>query len=76
MRCRISTIGGYSAHADQRQLLDWLSSMRSSLSRVFVVQGEEEASKTFSQKVINDLAVHAEIPEKGKTYDLELDEHL
>lgn len=70
VRCRIVTIGGYSAHADQRQLLDWLSPMRTSLRKVFVVQGEDEAATVFAKKVINDLAVHAEVPEKGKMYEL------
>ena len=70
VRCRIATIGGYSAHADQRQLLEWLYPMRLSLKKVFVVQGEEESSATLVQKVINDLAIHAEIPKEGKTYEL------
>lgn len=70
VRCRIVTIGGYSAHADQGQLLDWLSSMRTSLRKVFMVQGEDEAARVFAKKAINDLAVHAEVPEKGKTYEL------
>lgn len=70
VRCRLATIGGYSAHADQGQLMDWLSPMRASLQKVFVVQGEEEAGTVFAKKVVNDLAVHAEVPEKGKTYEL------
>ena len=70
VRCRSVSIGGYSAHADQGQLLDWLYPMRLSLEKVFVVQGEEDASTIFAQKVINDLAVHAEIPEERKSYEL------
>ena len=42
--------------------------MRLTLKKVFVVQGEAEASEALSQKIINDLAVHAEIPEEGKAY--------
>lgn len=70
VRCRIVSIEGYSAHADQKQLLEWLYPTRLSLKKVFVVQGEGEGSIALVQKVINNLAVHAEIPEKGKIYEL------
>lgn len=70
VRCRVVNVGGYSAHADQRQLLEWLYPMRLTLKKVFAVQGEEEGSSALVQKVINDLAVHAEIPEEKKIYDL------
>lgn len=70
VRCRIFTIEGYSAHADQRQLLEWLAPMRLSLKEVFVVQGEEQSSQVLAQKIINELAVKAEIPVAGKTYEL------
>jgi len=70
VRCKAVSIHGYSAHADQGQLLSWLYPMRLSLKKVFVVQGEEESSSVFAQKVINDLAVEAMIPDSGKTYEL------
>lgn len=70
VRSRVVNVGGYSAHADQQQLLNWLRPMRLTLKKVFVVQGEEDESSAFSQKIINDLAVRAEIPEEGKIYDL------
>lgn len=70
VRCRIVQIEGYSAHADQRQLLEWLYPLRLSLKGVFAVQGEEEESRVLVQKVINDLAVHAEIPREQKAYEL------
>ena len=70
VRCRVVNVEGYSAHADQRQLLEWLSPMRLTLKKVFVVQGEEESSSVFAQKVINDLAVHAGIPSENQPIDL------
>lgn len=67
VRCRIKAIGGYSAHADQLQLLEWLRPMRLDLRKVFVVQGEEEAAAALSQKIRDELAIAAEVPEQGKT---------
>ena len=62
VRCRKLAIGGYSAHADQPQLLKWIESMRVSLKRVFVIQGEEDQALPLAQKIRDDLAVEAEVP--------------
>lgn len=63
VRCRVREISAYSAHADQKQLLDWLKPMRMSLKKVFVVQGEEEASNVLAQKIRDEYAVNAVVPE-------------
>lgn len=68
--CRRIVAEEYSAHADQKQLLEWLNPMRLTLKKVFAVQGEEEESSALVKKIINDLAVHAEIPEERKVYNL------
>lgn len=70
VRCRKAVIEGYSAHADQRQLLEWLYPMRFSLKKVFTVQGEEEGSDILAKRIVNDLAVKAEVPKIGSEYDL------
>jgi metallo-beta-lactamase family protein len=73
VRARIATIDGYSAHADQAELLKWMQSFdRKRLERVFVVHGEEASSFTFAEKLrgpeggIRDLAV----PEHGQSFEL------
>ncbi len=70
VRCKIVSIESYSAHADQRQLLDWIRPMRMNLTKVFVVQGDEEGAPALVHKIVDELAVHAETPELGKTYEL------
>lgn len=70
VHCKKVSIPGYSAHADQAQLLAWLSPMRESLKKVFVVQGEEGASEALQQKIKDDLAVTALIPELNQSYDI------
>ena len=67
VRCRVKAIGGYSAHADQPQLLKWLEPMRSSVKKVFVVQGEEDQSLPLAQKIKDELAVSVEVPEAGES---------
>jgi metallo-beta-lactamase family protein len=67
VRCRVKAIGGYSAHADQPQLLDWLRPMRNRLKKVFVVQGEEEEALPLVQKIKDELAIEAVVPTVDET---------
>ncbi|MBI2594988.1 MAG: MBL fold metallo-hydrolase, partial [Candidatus Colwellbacteria bacterium] len=62
VRAKIKAIGGYSAHADQPALLDWLKPIRSSLKEVFLVQGEEDQMLPLKQKIEDELAVETNIP--------------
>lgn len=64
VRCKKRVIPGYSAHADQPHLLDWIGSMKRTLKKVFVVQGEEESSHALAQKITDDFAMRAVVPEK------------
>lgn len=70
VNCKIKAIGGYSAHADQIQLLEWLTNMRQSVKKVFVVQGEEEEAGALAQKARDLLAIDATIPSKGESFEL------
>ncbi|MFA5098961.1 MAG: MBL fold metallo-hydrolase [Candidatus Paceibacterota bacterium] len=70
VKCKIRSIAGYSAHADQRQLLDWLRPMRLSAKKVFIVQGEEEGMLVLAQKVRDELALEAVIPSIGEEFML------
>lgn len=67
VRCAVRSIGGYSAHADQAQLLKWLTPMREHVKKVFVVQGEAESSETLAQKARDELAIDAEVPAVNTT---------
>lgn len=70
VRCRIVNISGYSAHADQPQLLNWIRPMRLTLKKVFVVQGEENSSTILAQKIRDELAVDSQVPLTREMVDL------
>jgi len=61
VRARVFTIGGFSAHADQEDLLEWVSHFESS-PRVFVVHGEAAASTALAEKIRERLHLIAHIP--------------
>ena len=66
VRCSVEAIGGYSAHADQPQLLSWLEPMRASLKTVFVVQGEAEQMAALASAITDRLVLTAKIPSLGE----------
>jgi metallo-beta-lactamase family protein len=72
IRCRVMTISSYSAHADQPTLLKWIETANSekSLGKVFVVQGEEAASKTLANLVREKFSIDAILPVMNQSFDL------
>lgn len=70
VNARIRLIDGYSAHADQTKLKEWVRPMRFSLRRAFVVQGEQESSAIFATLLRDDFAIDATVPQVGLTYHL------
>ncbi len=64
VNCQIRVISGYSAHADQRQILNWLLPVRKDFKKIFIVQGEKEQAEILSQKIKDELAVESYIPQQ------------
>lgn len=67
IRCKRRTITSFSAHADQPKLLAWVSHLRQTVRKVFVVQGEPAASEALAQRIRDDLALEALVPSAGET---------
>jgi metallo-beta-lactamase family protein len=65
VRCNIKAIGGYSAHADQPQLLEWLGTAQNKPKQIFIVQGEEDQATALAQKITTDLNIKATVPSQN-----------
>ncbi len=48
INAKIFTIGGFSAHAGQREIMDWISPICNTKLEVFLVHGEESAMETLA----------------------------
>ena len=59
----VHTINGFSAHADQRELIEWLKHF-DKLSKVFLIHGEEEKQIIFKKAIKKKLGIKAHIIEK------------
>lgn len=66
VRAKIYTIGGFSAHADQAELLAW-HQKTGKPKTTFLVHGETEAMETFAEKL---SATKVVMPSLGETYNL------
>jgi len=69
VKASVHTLGGFSAHADQKELLAWLSTFRNS-PEVFVVHGEEETSLAFAELVRERYGFITHVPARGASFEL------
>ncbi len=75
IKASVEHINSYSAHADRKDLMDWLSCMVVPVwprkpSQVFVCQGEEAPATALAQLIRDHLGVSAKAPRLGQTFDL------
>lgn len=56
VKCHIRHLDGLSAHADQAELMRWVSQINPPPKYTFVVHGEPESSTTFAKKINSSLA--------------------
>lgn len=62
VEAEIKQIDGFSAHADEPQLYEFVAATRDTLRRVFVVHGEQEQATYLAQAVRDRLGVDASVP--------------
>ena len=70
VNARIEYIEGYSGHADQEGLMNFIYSFITKPKHVFLVHGEPNSQEVLSQKIKTDTNLNVTIPEFGETYDL------
>ena len=68
VKARIHTLGGFSAHADQSQLYDWISHFEKSRPRLLLVHGETSAKQAF-EAFLRGRGWSAEVPESNQTIE-------
>lgn len=73
VKADIEVIDGYSAHADQKGLMDWLKHFDVYPPKIFLVHGEEESLNTLKRVISDEMAVSVEVAQFGMVYDLEKD---
>ena len=71
VNARIEYIEGYSGHADQEWLLNFVYSFITKPKHIFLVHGEPDGQKILKEKIIETTDLPVTIPDYGEKYDLD-----
>ena len=74
VNARIEYIEGYSGHADQEWLMNFVYSFIAKPKHIFLVHGEPTGQEILKSKIVDEIGLPVTIPEYGQTYTL--DENL
>jgi metallo-beta-lactamase family protein len=66
----ITKVGEFSVHADSREMIDWLRTVKMKPRKVFIVHGESDAGVSFQKKLNQELSWDSTIPEHGSTHEI------
>jgi metallo-beta-lactamase family protein len=70
IRAKIFTIGGFSAHADQSDLLEWIGHFENPRMNIHVIHGERNVSEDFSRAIQERFGFMASVPSLGDVIGL------
>jgi metallo-beta-lactamase family protein len=70
VRAEIKRLSGVSGHADRDGLIKWLQSFEKKPERVFVVHGDDQVCKLFTDYISEELGYPSVAPYSGTSYDL------
>ena len=71
VRCRVAKIGGFSAHADWKEILHWLEGMQTSVpTRTFLTHGEPEAANAMAGHIKDRFGWNVEVPQYAERFEL------
>jgi metallo-beta-lactamase family protein len=70
VRASVHTMGGFSAHAGQSDLLKWFEVMAPSRPRVIITHGEDHARKIFSDLISSKHGLKPERPNLGDVIEI------
>ncbi|HZX74278.1 MAG TPA: MBL fold metallo-hydrolase [Cyclobacteriaceae bacterium] len=70
VRAHIHTLGGFSAHAGQTDLLNWFSYLAPSKPKVVITHGEDGPRKALADCIKKQFKLNAMLPKIGDTIEL------
>lgn len=70
VRCQIEKIGGFSAHADWKEVLRWLTDLPAPPRRTFITHGEPDAAAAMADHITERFGWTVEVPKYGERVEL------
>jgi len=70
VRCHVEKVEGFSAHADWKAVLRWLSGLKTTPKMVFTTHGEPDAAEAMAGHIRDEFGWNVIVPEYQQTVDL------
>jgi metallo-beta-lactamase family protein len=70
VRASVHTMGGFSAHAGQHDLLEWFGSIAPSKPKLIVTHGEDRARTTLAELIKKRHGIRAALPALGEVIEI------
>lgn len=70
VRAQVEKVGGFSAHADWKEVLRWLSDLPAPPKKVFVTHGEPDAAEAMGYRIRERFNWSIEVPQYGARFEL------
>jgi metallo-beta-lactamase family protein len=70
VRAEISSLDELSAHADQRELMEWIRPIAPTLRKVFLVHGEPQQSAALAKLLDSTYGLDVTVPTPGQSFEL------
>jgi metallo-beta-lactamase family protein len=70
VRAQLHTLGGFSAHAGQKDLLEWMSAIAPSKPQVVVTHGEDDSRNILAEQVRKRFGLKTLLPQMGDVVEL------
>lgn len=70
VKAKVHTLGGFSAHAGQSDLLTWFSALASNKPRVVLTHGEDGPREALAAKIQQRFKLRSTLPGMGETIEL------
>ena len=70
VRASVHTMGGFSAHADQKGLLEWFDTVSPSRPRAIITHGEDRAREVFCGLIKERHGIKPECPQLGDVIEI------
>ncbi len=68
VNAQIHVLEGFSGHADQNELIQWVKAFKKKPKKIFLVHGEQEAINALSNLVQDELGLSVIIPKLGENF--------
>lgn len=70
VNARVEYIEGYSGHADQEGLMNFIYAFTKRPKHIFLVHGEEDSENALRDKIMENTDINVLIPDYGSSYEL------